>query len=332
MARSRNIKPGFFKNEFLAQCSPYARLLFAGLWLLADRRGRLEDRPLKIKGELFPFESVEVNELLQELAESTGDFITRYTVNGQALIQIENFHKHQKPHKNEVESTLSPFIKQHSRNGASDSIQIPSGSDFIGTTREKDLPTPADSLTLIPDSLTLESDANASLCVSENGLENNENAKLAEEGMLYLSSLNSPNHSGIGWITGFLRIQFQELEISRPDLTKQQILSVWRDVCDTAIANNAVAPKWFKTTFKNKLDKVTANTTKTPLPEAGSNQAEALLKFSTIRHLVTGEIFSSNNLEYRPEAKGGLHHKDYPNFYPLSHLEGIEEDLFNDAE
>ena len=35
MARLRTIKPAFFTNEQLAECSPYARLLYAGL------RGRL---------------------------------------------------------------------------------------------------------------------------------------------------------------------------------------------------------------------------------------------------------------------------------------------------
>jgi len=35
--RARNIKPGFFSNEDLAECSPWSRLCFAGLWLLADR-------------------------------------------------------------------------------------------------------------------------------------------------------------------------------------------------------------------------------------------------------------------------------------------------------
>ena len=39
MSRSRNIKPGFFKNEHLAECQPLARLLFIGLWTLADREG-----------------------------------------------------------------------------------------------------------------------------------------------------------------------------------------------------------------------------------------------------------------------------------------------------
>jgi hypothetical protein len=50
MPRTRQIKPGFFKNDELAELPIEARLLFAGLWTIADREGRLEDRPKKIKG------------------------------------------------------------------------------------------------------------------------------------------------------------------------------------------------------------------------------------------------------------------------------------------
>jgi len=60
MARSRNIKPGFFRNEMLAECSPLARLLFAGLWCLADRFGRLEDRPKRICGTAGEFRRVAI--------------------------------------------------------------------------------------------------------------------------------------------------------------------------------------------------------------------------------------------------------------------------------
>jgi len=105
MSRSRNIKPGFFKNEDLAECSFAARLCFAGLWTLADREGRLEDRSKRIKGELFAFDSIEVEPLLQELV-SRGGFILRYQVGDQALIQILNFHKHQNPHHREAPSVL----------------------------------------------------------------------------------------------------------------------------------------------------------------------------------------------------------------------------------
>ena len=67
MARARNIKPGFFKNEYLAQCDPLARLLFVGLWTLSDREGRLEWRPLRVKAELFPYETCDVDKLANQL-------------------------------------------------------------------------------------------------------------------------------------------------------------------------------------------------------------------------------------------------------------------------
>ena len=37
--RARNLKPGFFKNETLAEIEPLGRLLFQGLWCMADREG-----------------------------------------------------------------------------------------------------------------------------------------------------------------------------------------------------------------------------------------------------------------------------------------------------
>lgn len=95
MARSRNIKPGFFSNEALGECSPYARLLFAGLWTLADREGRLEDRPKRIKVQVLPFDDVDVDPLLDELAKRS--FLVRYEVGGDRYIQIVNFARHQNP-------------------------------------------------------------------------------------------------------------------------------------------------------------------------------------------------------------------------------------------
>ena len=58
MARARNIKPSFFMNEDLGQADPLVSLLFISLWCLADREGRLEDRPLKIKAQTFPYREI----------------------------------------------------------------------------------------------------------------------------------------------------------------------------------------------------------------------------------------------------------------------------------
>lgn len=130
MARSRNIKPGFFVNPELAECSPHARLLFIGLWLVADRQGRLEDRPKHLKVQLFPCEDVNVDSLLNEL--HSGGFAIRYEYSGARYIQIPSFLKHQNPHKNEVESVI-PAYKPNSSKIApkpEHSIQIESTPAF----------------------------------------------------------------------------------------------------------------------------------------------------------------------------------------------------------
>ncbi len=111
MARSRLLKPGFFKNEHLAQLSPHTRLCFAGLWILADREGRLEDRPMRLKAEIFPYETVDMDSLLTCLAE--GGFIHRYRVENIAYLAIPKFTIHQSPHIREAESTI-PAPDKHS--------------------------------------------------------------------------------------------------------------------------------------------------------------------------------------------------------------------------
>jgi hypothetical protein len=103
--RARNIKPGIFSNEILGQADPIYTLLFEGLWCLADKAGRLEDRPLRIRAELFPYrEGLNVNGYLTEL-EQWG-FIRRYEAGGAKLIQVLNFTKHQSPHHTERQSQL----------------------------------------------------------------------------------------------------------------------------------------------------------------------------------------------------------------------------------
>lgn len=105
MARIRTIKPDFFKNEPLAELPPLTRLLFIGLWTLADRAGRLEDRPKRIRAEVFPYETnFPVDESLQALHDC--GFIHRYQVDQQAYIQIVTFARHQNPHVKEAASVI----------------------------------------------------------------------------------------------------------------------------------------------------------------------------------------------------------------------------------
>jgi hypothetical protein len=148
MARSRNIKPAFFQNEELAECPFETRLLFIGLWTIADREGRLEDRPKRIRAQLFPFDVIDVDPLLSDLA-SRG-FIRRYMASGVGVVSIPTFVKHQNPHKNEVASTLPAEDSSHA---PSDSGHAPSESGQNESTPEKARTAPADSLLPLTSSL-----------------------------------------------------------------------------------------------------------------------------------------------------------------------------------
>lgn len=131
--RARNIKPGFFENELLVELPYEFRLLFIGLWTMADKSGRLEDRPKKIKMCIFPADDVDVNRGLTELHRY--GFIQRYESFGSSYIQVVNWEKHQRPHHTERESVIPPLI-----NG-----------EITVNSRNQDGENPPDSL--IPDSL-----------------------------------------------------------------------------------------------------------------------------------------------------------------------------------
>jgi hypothetical protein len=115
--RARQIKPGLLRNDLLGAADPHITILFAGLWMMADREGRLEDRPLRICAEAFPYRrrvtEKRVDAWLTWLHDNS--LIGRYIVNGQRYIQVLAFSKHQNPHKDEKASTIPALTpKSHS--------------------------------------------------------------------------------------------------------------------------------------------------------------------------------------------------------------------------
>ena len=137
MARSRNIKPGFFLNEDLVELPYEVRLLFVGLWCLADRDGRLENRPKKIKMQLFPADELDIHGALTMLASCS--LITIYSVDSSEYIQVNNFLKHQHPHQAEKKGII-PAPDKHQTSTVQNGL-IPDSFNPI-----------TDSLNLIPDS------------------------------------------------------------------------------------------------------------------------------------------------------------------------------------
>lgn len=148
MARARNIKPGFFKNPELVELPYEYRLLFIGLWCLADREGRLEDRPKQIRMELFPADDVDVDAGLQALHNA--DLVVRYTVEARAYVWIPTFLTHQHPHLKEAASTIPPYLGPV--RGSTHDLFAPT-KDGAGPVKAG--ASPADSLN--PDSLNPES-------------------------------------------------------------------------------------------------------------------------------------------------------------------------------
>jgi hypothetical protein len=103
--RARNLKPGLFKNEKLGTAEPLFTLIFEGLWTLADREGRLEDRPLRIHAEINPYRTALGTEQALDWLTEHG-FIVRYRANGTGYIWIPAFLHHQNPHVREPPSKL----------------------------------------------------------------------------------------------------------------------------------------------------------------------------------------------------------------------------------
>ena len=97
MARIRTIKPQFWINEELGTIPRDARLLYIGLWNIADDRGVFQWRPGQILIQLFPYDRelspANIEEWLLKL-ERIND-IVKFEEDGKAFGYIPNFIKHQ---------------------------------------------------------------------------------------------------------------------------------------------------------------------------------------------------------------------------------------------
>lgn len=93
MARIRTVKPEFWTDEKVVECSIPARLLFIGLFNFANDMGCLESSPKRLKMQIFPADALDCEPLIQELI--THGLLTEYSVNDVCYLQIKGFLKHQ---------------------------------------------------------------------------------------------------------------------------------------------------------------------------------------------------------------------------------------------
>lgn len=93
MARIRTIKPEFWTDDAITECSLSARLLFIGTWNFADDGGNLDRSAKQIKVRVFPIDDIDCEPLLSELV--THGLLIEYSVSDKKYLHIPGFIEHQ---------------------------------------------------------------------------------------------------------------------------------------------------------------------------------------------------------------------------------------------
>lgn len=92
MPRQRMIKPDFFDSGSLAECTRDARLVFVGLWVMADDKGNMKFNERKLQKQLFPYDDLDPRMLMVWLAElEVVGCIKAYEAQGDVCISVPNF-------------------------------------------------------------------------------------------------------------------------------------------------------------------------------------------------------------------------------------------------
>jgi len=91
--RIRTIKPEFWTDDAITECSLSARLLLIGTLNAADDEGNLERSAKQIKAKIFPADNIDCEPLLVELIKN--GLLIEYVADGKNYLHIKGFRKHQ---------------------------------------------------------------------------------------------------------------------------------------------------------------------------------------------------------------------------------------------
>jgi hypothetical protein len=94
MARIRTVKPEYWTDRRVGECSTNARLLFIATWNFADDEGGLDRSAKQLKAQAFPYDNLDCEPLVQELLNA--GLLIEYESGGQKYLHIKNFRKHQR--------------------------------------------------------------------------------------------------------------------------------------------------------------------------------------------------------------------------------------------
>lgn len=125
MARKRMIDPNIWQSEDFSRLSTLAKLVFIGLFSLADDEGRGRCNPVYLKSTLFPYEegirSADIDKTLSEISSNMS--VIFYSCDGSNYYSLYNWNTWQKidrPSESKipeyVENTMEKLFAEHSTN------------------------------------------------------------------------------------------------------------------------------------------------------------------------------------------------------------------------
>lgn len=125
MARKRMIDPNIWQSEDFSKLSTLGKLVFIGLFSLADDEGRGRSNPVYLKSTLFPYEegirSTDIDKTLSEISSNMS--VIFYSCDGSSYYSLYNWNTWQKidrPTESKIpeydEKTMQRLFDEHSTN------------------------------------------------------------------------------------------------------------------------------------------------------------------------------------------------------------------------
>lgn len=90
MPKMRGFKAEIWTDDSFVELSPYARLLFMGMWSYACDNGHLDDKPKQIKMRVLPTDSVDAAELIEEMVG------LGMVIRGDGALTVRKLREHQR--------------------------------------------------------------------------------------------------------------------------------------------------------------------------------------------------------------------------------------------
>ncbi|MGF6792743.1 hypothetical protein [Paraburkholderia sp. 35.1] len=253
MPRSRTVKGGFFRSPDIQHTPVDCRLLFISLWTQADREGRLEDLPWKIRDEAFPYDHDITEQHVDHLLDilDRRDLITRYVVDRQPLIVITKWSKHQHPHPKEAESVL-PASPASSANARQSRVQFlgagecASGNDPVLTQVRTDRARTSDTSMSSGTSGT-SSTSGSSVPSGPSTLRAPHTSSPASKTVTREKKTSRGERLPEGWVLPLAWGQWAMRECTFSDAQVREIAAVFADFWHAASGRNATKLDWFAT-------------------------------------------------------------------------------------